>query len=114
MTIVILIAVVIAYVAFHAGHSHANYRHVRAPGKRGVTLYWSSVRGPWNLYPWPVRHEDRPPPVSAVILAVVLAVVAAGTGAGLAEVCYPDLVCQRCGSIMPGADHECSERRTSR
>ncbi|MGH3158855.1 MAG: hypothetical protein ACRDNF_20105 [Streptosporangiaceae bacterium] len=52
MTIVIIGAVV-AYLAFHAGHSHANYRHGRAHGHRGVSLYWSSVRGPYMSIPGP-------------------------------------------------------------
>ena len=30
----IIIAAVIAYLAFHAGHAHANYRHGRARGHR--------------------------------------------------------------------------------
>ena len=46
-----------------------------------------------------------------IILAVVLTVVAVVAGYGMAEACYPDLVCARCGEIMPGAVHECSERR---
>ena len=46
-----------------------------------------------------------------IILVAVLGLVGAGAGAAVAEVCYPDLVCQRCGWIMPGAGHECSERR---
>jgi hypothetical protein len=41
------VAVVIAYLAFHLGHSLANYRHGWARGRRGVNLYWSSARGPW-------------------------------------------------------------------
>ena len=49
--------------------------------------------------------------MTAAILAVALTLAAAGAGAGLAEVCYPDLVCGRCGAIMPGSGHECSERR---
>jgi len=40
-------------VAFHAGHAHSNYRHGRARGKRGINLYWSSVRGPWISVPGP-------------------------------------------------------------
>ena len=52
-----------------------------------------------------------------IILAAVLALVAVVAGAALAEAMYGvDLVCQRlacqrCGAIMPGAGHECSERR---
>ena len=50
-----------------------------------------------------------------LILAAVFGVAAVFAGLGLvqtlAEVCYPDLVCQRCGQIMPGAGHECSEGR---
>ncbi len=56
---------VLAYLAFHAGHAHANYRHGRARGRRGINLYWSSVRGPWISSPRPVRHPDRPPPLTA-------------------------------------------------
>ena len=50
-----------------------------------------------------------------LILAAVftIAVVAAACGLveTLAGVCYPDLVCQHCGQIMPAAGHECSEGR---
>ena len=37
--------------------------------------------------------------------------ITAGLLKTLAEVCYPDLVCQHCGAIMPAAGHECSEGR---
>jgi hypothetical protein len=37
----------------HAGHAHANYRHGRAHGKRGVNLIWSSARGPYITVPGP-------------------------------------------------------------
>jgi len=54
MTTLIIIAVVVALVAgYHAGHAHANYRHGRADGKRGVNIYWSSIRGPWISIPGP-------------------------------------------------------------
>ena len=54
MSIAIIIGIVIGlYVAFHGGHAHANYRHGRARGHRGVNLYWSSVRGPWVSIPGP-------------------------------------------------------------
>ena len=46
-----------------------------------------------------------------VILAVALTLAAAGAGVAVAEVCYPDLVCGRCGAILPGGGHECSEGR---
>jgi hypothetical protein len=51
MTILIILALV--YLAFHVGHMHSNYRHGRAHGRRGVDLYWSSVRGPWISVPGP-------------------------------------------------------------
>jgi hypothetical protein len=51
LTVIIVIAV--AYGLFHLGHAHANYRHGRARGRRGVNLYWSSVRGPWISIPGP-------------------------------------------------------------
>ena len=41
------------YLTFHAGHAHANYRHGRARGHRGINLYWSSARGPWISIPGP-------------------------------------------------------------
>jgi hypothetical protein len=50
---VIGIAVVVGYLLFHAGHSHANYRHGRAHGRRGIDLFWSSIRGPWMSMPGP-------------------------------------------------------------
>jgi hypothetical protein len=53
MIATVIIVAVIAYLAFHGGHSHASYRHGRAHGKRGVNLYWSSVRGPWISVPGP-------------------------------------------------------------
>ena len=49
LTVIIVIAV--AYALFHLGHAHANYRHGRARGHRGINLYWSSVRGPWISIP---------------------------------------------------------------
>ena len=54
MTALIVIAVIIALAAgHHAGHAHANYRHGRAHGKRGVSLFWSSARGPYITIPGP-------------------------------------------------------------
>jgi hypothetical protein len=54
MTTVIIVAVVIALLAgHHAGHAHANYRHGRAHGRRGVNLFWSSARGPYVTIPGP-------------------------------------------------------------
>ena len=47
-----------------------------------------------------------------IILAAVAGLVAVVAGAGLAvDMSGGDLVCQRCGEIMPGAGHECSEGR---
>ena len=47
-----------------------------------------------------------------IILAAVLALVGFTAGGGLAEAMYGgDLVCARCGAVMPGAGHECSEGR---
>lgn len=43
----ILILIVVGYVLFHIGHSHANYRHGRANGRNGLRLYWSSAMGPY-------------------------------------------------------------------
>ena len=53
VTVIIVIAVAVAYLLFHMGHAHANYRHGRARGHRGVSLYWSSLRGPWVSIPAP-------------------------------------------------------------
>jgi hypothetical protein len=47
ITAIVIIAV--AYLFFHVGHSHANYRH----GRGGVNLYWTSIRGPWISVPGP-------------------------------------------------------------
>jgi hypothetical protein len=55
MTVLIIVAVVVAYLAFHGGHAHSNYRHGRAHGKRGVNLFWSSARGPYITVPGPFR-----------------------------------------------------------
>ena len=49
----LLIIAALLYLAFHAGHAHANYRHGRARGHRGINLYWSSARGPWISIPGP-------------------------------------------------------------
>lgn len=49
----LVIVFVIGYLLFHAGYSHANYRHGRRYGRRGIELYWSSVRGPWISVPGP-------------------------------------------------------------
>ncbi len=54
MTAILIILVVLALaVGHHAGHAHANYRHGRARGHRGINLYWSSARGPWISVPGP-------------------------------------------------------------
>jgi len=53
MTVLVIIVLTIAYLAFHGGHAHANYRHGRARGKRGVNLFWSSARGPYITIPGP-------------------------------------------------------------
>ena len=55
MFVTVLIVAALIYLAFHAGHSHANLRHGRARGKRGINLYWSSVRGPWISVPGPFK-----------------------------------------------------------
>jgi hypothetical protein len=51
--IALLITIAVIYLAYHAGHAHANYRHGRARGHRGINLYWSSARGPWISIPGP-------------------------------------------------------------
>lgn len=44
----ILILIGVAYLLFHVGHSHANYKHLkRRYGNHKVNLYWSSFLGPW-------------------------------------------------------------------
>jgi hypothetical protein len=55
MTAIIIVAVVVAVLAHHAGHAHANYRYRRAHGHRGVNLYWSSARGPYISIPGPFK-----------------------------------------------------------
>jgi hypothetical protein len=47
----VIILIIVGYLLFHAGHSHANYRHGRAHGHRGVNLFWSSARGPYMTIP---------------------------------------------------------------
>ena len=49
--------------------------------------------------------------VAGTVLYAVLTVVVVGATAGLLGVRAVDLVCRRCGEIMPGSGHECSERR---
>ena len=47
MAAVVIIAVIVALVAFHAGHGAANIRHGRAHGL-APSVYWrSGMRGPW-------------------------------------------------------------------
>jgi len=58
--IIAIVIIAVAYLFFHVGHSHANYRHGRAHGRRGVNLYWSSIRGPWISVPG-LRNADRAP-----------------------------------------------------
>jgi hypothetical protein len=53
MTALIIIAIVAVLVGHHFGHAHANYRHGRAHGHRGVNLFWSSARGPYITVPGP-------------------------------------------------------------
>ena len=43
MIVAALVILAGLYLAFHAGHAHANYRHGRRAGHRGVNLYWSSA-----------------------------------------------------------------------
>ena len=45
---VFIILIIILYLAFHAGHAHANYRHLRRrySGQK-IRLYWSSALGPY-------------------------------------------------------------------
>jgi hypothetical protein len=52
--IAIIVIVAVAYLAFHGGHSHANYRHGRAHGRRGIHLFWSSIGGPYVSVPGPL------------------------------------------------------------
>jgi hypothetical protein len=49
----VIILAVLLYVAFHIGHAHSNYRHGRAHGRRGISLYWNSARGPYMSVPAP-------------------------------------------------------------
>jgi hypothetical protein len=42
----VIVILAVLYGVFHLGHAHASYRHGRAYGRRGVDLYWSSLRGP--------------------------------------------------------------------
>lgn len=49
----LIVFLVLLYLAFHAGHSHSNWRHGRRKGHRGVSLYWYAGRGPWVSIPGP-------------------------------------------------------------
>jgi hypothetical protein len=50
----VIVAVVVGYLLFHLGAGHAHYRHHRAHGRRGVSVYWNSaMRGPWVSVPLP-------------------------------------------------------------
>lgn len=54
MVAAVIVLAAVAYLAFHLGHGHANYRHHRAHGRRGVSVYWNSaMRGPWVSIPGP-------------------------------------------------------------
>jgi len=46
MAVVIIVAVVIGYLAFHAGAGHTHHRYQRANGL-SPRLYWSLGRGPY-------------------------------------------------------------------
>jgi hypothetical protein len=43
----IILVIVLLYIAFHAGHGHANYRHGKSRKVNRVRLYWSTVMGPY-------------------------------------------------------------------
>jgi hypothetical protein len=43
----ILIIAILIYLAFHVGHGHANYRHLRHRKGRRINLYYSTLMGPW-------------------------------------------------------------------
>ena len=48
MSIVFIAAVIIGlYLAFHAGHGHANVRHGRARGLAPAVYWRAGMRGPW-------------------------------------------------------------------
>ena len=47
MTVVIIIALVIAYLCFHAGAGHTHHRYQKAHGLH-PNLYWSLGRGPYG------------------------------------------------------------------
>jgi hypothetical protein len=56
----VLILVIIGYLLFHGGHSHANYRHGRARKYGRVRLYWSSFAGPYasvRVGKWRIGHK---------------------------------------------------------
>jgi len=45
--VIVVIAAVLLYAGFHAGHGAANVRHGRARGL-APSVYWrSGMRGPW-------------------------------------------------------------------
>ena len=46
MIVVIIIAVVVAYLVFHVGAGHRHYRRQKARGL-SPNFYWSSARGPY-------------------------------------------------------------------
>jgi hypothetical protein len=53
IVLIVIIAVAALVIGHHGGHAHANYRHGRARGHRGVNLFWSSARGPYMTIPGP-------------------------------------------------------------
>ena len=53
ITAIVVIVLAALVIGHHAGHAHANYRHARAHGHRGVNAFWSSARGPYITVPGP-------------------------------------------------------------
>jgi hypothetical protein len=47
MITLVIAAAVVAYLGFHIGHGHANYRHYRSRGL-APSIYWrAGMRGLW-------------------------------------------------------------------
>jgi hypothetical protein len=55
----VIVLLVIGYLLFHLGHSHANYRHGKALKYSKIRLYWASGLGPYASVRIPRRIPSR-------------------------------------------------------
>ena len=51
--LIVITAVVVAYLLFHIGHGTSSYRHARAGGRGRRPSLYIGARGPWLTVPGP-------------------------------------------------------------